>query len=158
MKDENIPITDSVRASLSKFDGVWQRVTGTQNDNPLRDFIRDELCTASYNMALARRLTGHARAVLTAQAASARRRARRLRAELFIRSGEVYAPEERCAAPDAKPLPALRKAYERGTAAAAAYDKAAETADGDLAAMAEAFAAERRSEAQALRALIAAYF
>ena len=42
--------------------------------------------------------------------------------------------------------------------AAAAYDKTAETADGDLAAMAEAFAAERRSEAQALRALIAAYF
>lgn len=158
MKDENIAITDSVRTSLSKFDGVWQRVTGTQNGSPLRELIRNELCTASYDAILARRVTGRARAALSAQAASARRRARRLRAELFIRSGEVYAPSERCDVPEAKQLPALRAAFERSTAAAAAYEKAAATADGELAAMTEAFAAERSAEAQTLRALITEFF
>lgn len=154
--------TEYVQAVLSGFDGVWQRVTGQEpptkkehgsNAGSLAFFAREEARAAAYDRELARCFTGTGRAALLAHAAQASQRALRLRAEVFLLTGERTDSEASCPCFRGA-LSALRDAMLRDQAAAEAYDKA----DGDdgcgLGEQLRDYACQRRAAAREKRALI----
>lgn len=155
-----IEISDSTRKIMDSFDELWARVSAKppqaifDEDETLREFIRSELCTASFDSALARMLQNPGRATLSAHANAAKLRARRLRGEYFIRSGVSYTPKEPCRGVTGK-LASLRMALERDIALAKSYASAAEqTAQPELGQLYTAFAAERQNAAKETRLLI----
>lgn len=95
---EDMEFTE-INRTLSGFDGVWQRVSGQQRrdgnsesggtNRTLRALIEDEEDFCRENMALARASQGSCRNNLMRLAEDARQRANQLRAELFIRTGDV---------------------------------------------------------------------
>ncbi len=122
---------EEIQQTLARFDGVWDRVTGKQTGNvsgggegELPALIRDELCAARFDSMLSRMFQGAARSELQDHAASAACRARKLRAEYFILSGELCPGKEKCGAPACR-MEGLRSAFLRDSRMAEAYKKAA---------------------------------
>lgn len=151
-----------IRETISRFDGVWRRVSGESTEperheserGGLCGFIEDELCAAAHDTRLARCLQGQDRSALMNLANRARRRARRMQAEYFIMHGKDHTPRPDCC-PENGTLDALRMAYQRDIAAAQAYEKAASCEDsGELRALYESFAEDRRDSARCLRSMI----
>ena len=161
MTDINdIEISDSTRKIMEGFDALWERVSAKPSqalfdeDETLREFIKSELCTASFDSALARMLQNPGRAAFSAHASAAKLRARRLRGEYFIRTGVSYTPKEPCQGVTGK-LASLRMALERDIGMAKSYAAAAEkTALPELGQLYTAFAAERKNAAKETRSLI----
>ncbi len=156
---------EEIKESLAGFDALWQRVAGVRPALPaafdaedaLLGFIQEETCASVRSAALARQFRGDARTLLQRQAELARLHVRRLRAERFIVTGLAGADEVDCRVP-ADRLAALRGAYLRAGALAEGYDAAAQAADGELAALFAAFAADVRTRARELRALLVGSF
>ncbi|MCC8357169.1 MAG: hypothetical protein LJU34_04880, partial [Oscillospiraceae bacterium] len=133
-------IDESIRESLAGFAAVWQRVAGAERpagqaeetapiprfreEQAMESFIQAELCAAAFDKALARMFQSKGRAVLLAQAEDAMRRARRLRAEYFIRTGVTYTPENHGPSVGGK-LASLREAMLREARLAQDYTQAA---------------------------------
>ncbi len=150
-----------VRAVLEGFDGVWRRVEGSEtNTSPqprhdpslcLEQLAGDELRAAAYDRALAGCL-GPGKQLLLRHASQAVRRAQRLRAEIFLRTGARISTSESCPRTQGI-MDSLREAMLRDEAAAAAYDAAA-VADGDLSPLLRDYACQRRAASQEKRELI----
>jgi hypothetical protein len=89
-------ISESIRQSLSGFDGVWQRVTATQDsfseEAALQSLIQDTWQLARRYTSLTRQFSSADRATISAHAAQCASQAQRLRAEYFIVTGQVYTP------------------------------------------------------------------
>lgn len=162
------PQTARIRDTLSGFGPVWQRVTGTETprepppppppprDDPetLRQLLQAERQAAICGQRLARLFRGRMRTRLLAQAGAARERARTLRAELFLRSGERQAPPTRCPAPHDR-LSALREAIDADRKAARDYTAAAgKSGDAELARLYGDFAARREADAKQKREIL----
>lgn len=159
---------ETIKESLAGFEGLWARVAGQgQNsrrgetpapafseEEALRGFISAEQCAAAFDSALARMFQGGGRAALLSHAAGAKRRARRLAAEYFIRTGVTCAPAGGCSQVGGK-LASLRDAMLRERRSAADYARAAvRTASPELAALYRSYAAEAETNARETRALL----
>lgn len=157
---------ETIRETIRGFDGVWQRVT-TQTATPapetasgggdraLRRFIQSEQRAAHDDACLARRLCGRARMLLMQLSSKANCRARSLRAEYFIRTGETCVPHEDDDTPADGCLCALRETYERYKRLSQSYKRAAErTDDEQLRCLYTAAAEETCRAAAALRCVI----
>ena len=127
-------INESMRETLSGFDGVWKRVSvetqpkASESGGRLEDIIRSLSEAARFDRALARRTGGACRSVMLRSASEAARMACRLRAEDFIASGKKYCeevaePEIRC------PIDALRTSMRRDIRAVELLDSAAGRSD-----------------------------
>ncbi len=155
-----IETCESTRKALEGFDALWERVSGKtartvfDEDDALRDFIKREQCAAAFDSSLSRMFPQAGRSALLGRASGAKLRARRLRAEYFIRSGISYTPAD-CCQPVAGKLASLRTAMERDAALALAYNAAAEkTAMPELRKLYQDFARETENAARETRALI----
>ena len=166
-----------IQEGLDRFDAVWKRVSDpnpsgpfqappswpeTQHDqepaqfdpNILPEFIGEEICANLHMTALAGQFRGHSRNVLLRLAGEAQRRARRLRAEYFIRAGVPAPPGEKC-----KKLPgrlaSLRTILLQGSELARRYERAAgQTDDKELQQLFQSYAAASSRRARELRALL----
>lgn len=160
--DENIYEYDrETLACLAGFENLWQRVSArgafapqvTEEDMLCR-FIRDEHSAAGCYAALAQRFSQPGRTLLAAHCADARRRARRLQAEYFIRTGQRCTETETMPA-EADKLEALRKALQAEQARSKTYANAAEnTTCPILRELYNSFSGETADRACALRALL----
>lgn len=156
-------ITESARQSMAGFEGVWTRVTGGAGgtaspavceEDALQNFIKSELCACAFDGALARMFQAPGRVVLLNHASGAKLRARRLKAEYFIRTGVSYTPMDSCQPVTGK-LASLRTALERDMAAGQAYTAAAEkTSVPELRELYLCFAKETEAAARETRNLI----
>ena len=154
---------DLIKDSLTGFDDVWKRVTGGQTppqeavyseESTLSDLIHSEVCAARYAAALARMFQGDSRAVLQRHAADAKRHARRLRAEYFIRTGVTLGPADNCQGVSGK-LASLRTALLQADERTTQYEQAAERTDSpELRQVYQTFAADARRHTQETRALL----
>lgn len=153
---------DLIKDSLTGFDDVWKRVTGSSaplseaysEETMLRELIHSETCAAQYAAALARMFQGDGRAVLVRHAADAKRHGRRLRAEYYIRTGVSPAPMDNCQGVSGK-LASLRSALLDADALAERYDHAGSHTDSEeLRQVYQTFAADARRRAQETRALL----
>lgn len=160
--DENIYAYDrETLACLAGFENLWQRITVGSSAAPrfteeeaLRRFIRDEHSAAGYYAALAHCFSQPGRTLLTAHCADARRRARRLQAEYFIRTGQ-RCTENDTISTEAGKLEALRRALQSEQARSKAYANAAEnTTCPVLRELYNSFSVETANRASALRALL----
>lgn len=160
----------SIQESLAGFDALWRRVRGAdrprdttaeeapapgfQEEQTLQAFIREELCAAAFDSALARMLQGSGRTVLLAQAGEAKRRARRLQAEYFILTGLSCAPGNG-GRPVSGKLASLRDAMLREERLSRRYARAAAlTAVPGVQPLYTDYAAASAAHAQALRGLL----
>ena len=159
---------DMIKDSLEGFDAVWQRVTcrdetaaapqiaapAFSEEETLRGFIVDETCAQVYAAGLARAFQGEGRTILQRLAGDAKRRARRLRAEYFIRTGAMPPSGGDC--PDTMGrLASLRAMLLQAEDMTARYTQAAErTAGPELHELYQIYAAEQRRRAQEVRALL----
>lgn len=159
--DENIYGYDrETLQCLAGFESLWQRVTertapaSFPEDETLMHIIRQELCAARGYAALARMFQNRSRTLLSAHGADARRRARRLQAEYFIRTGL------RCdGAADrghhTEKLASLRHLFQREQELSAAYERASmQTRCPVLRELYTRFSAETGDRSKALRALL----
>lgn len=145
---------------LAGFESLWQRVTqrtapvSFSEDETLQRIIRQELCAARGYAALARMFQNHSRTLLTAHGADAKRRARRLQAEYFIRTGLRCEGAADCVHP-AEKLASLRHLYQREQELASAYETAAiQTQCPVLRELYTRFSSETGDRAKTLRALL----
>ena len=160
---------DLIKESLKDFDGVWQRVTGTaprlpphpepwSEEDSLREMIREEDCAAQYAASLARLFQSDSRAVLMRHAGEAKRHARRLRAEYFIRTGLTAPQTYGCQGVTGK-LASLRDALLQEDRRAAMYDSAAEhTERAELRHLYKLFAGDARRHGRESRGLLVECF
>lgn len=145
---------------LAGFESLWQRVrertapVSFSEDETLLHLIRQEICAARGYTALTRMFQNHSRTLLAAHGADARRRARRLQAEYFIRTGLRCDSSADCGHPGEK-LASLRHLFQREQELSAAYEKAAmQTRCPVLKELYTRFSAETGDRAKALRALL----
>lgn len=159
--DENVYGYDqNTLECLAGFDTLWQRVTertaptSFSEDETLLHLIWQELCTARGYMTLARMFQNHSRTLLTAHGADARRRARRLQAEYFIRTGLRCDSGTDCCHPTEK-LASLRHQFQQEQELSAAYGRsAAQTRCPVLRELYTRFSAETGDRAKVLRSLL----
>ena len=143
---------ESVYTGLECFESVWRRVTGeTESEDGadrLRRLIQAESDAAALCSALARRCTGAA-AALSSIAADDARHAALLQLELFLLTGDTFAPERRVT--DAQGvLSALRSGYLAKRQSEREYRA--------LGAEYAAIADDEARHAQSLRSVIAGFF
>lgn len=149
---------------LDAFETVWLRVTG--RDDPVqspqapdesalyRRFIHEAYCAAQFYTNLARLFPSSGRGVLLTHAQECKARCRLLRAEYFIRSGEMYNPSEPCPLVGGK-LASLRNALYRAQEQAARFRQTTQSAvDEPLRTLCVRYAEEAERHAQADRALL----
>lgn len=158
---EEMEIT-RMRHTLSGFDGVWDRVggseipgAGSRPDVSLKHLINDEHMLARMLFCLAR--MGGNSAVLPALASASARRATRLRGEWFLEKGECYSPKKQTVQADGR-LCALRDTRNAALALAESYRAAARSAPEDAHCLYEEFAKQTEQTACRLRMLILACF
>ena len=137
------------------FASVWSRVTGAPVEPPealLRRFLK-ETAEAQRALSAAAALTCDAviRSKLTELQSAACRRRKRLRAALYLLTGERDCPAaSECACPCSLTA-ALRQLYQRAEQSAAAYAQAAKSADRtSLQSLYADLSAELRQEADCL--------
>lgn len=147
-------------ACLAGFEALWQRVSGKTpekhiaEEDRLPGLIREECCLAAFYTALARMFQNPGRAQLMSQAADAKRRSRRLRAEYFILTGLTCDAPRDCPGTGGK-LASLRAALEKEQRLTEAYAEAADKAACPmLKEVYRCFAQETAAHAQANRALL----
>ena len=156
---------DEFKRSMDDFSAVWLRVSGqsataaspapaADEDALFRAFIRDAYCSAVFCSALAKMFPAPGRAVLLSHAQECKNRCRVLRAEYFIRSGEVYTPDGGCPPVGGK-LASLRAAMRRSLEQAAVFRRTADSPVSEtLRELCGRFAAECERHAQEQRALL----
>lgn len=151
--------------TMEDFASVWQRVAGLappvtsppDGDKALRGFIREAYCDAMFYTSLSRMFPSAARSALLGHAQECKTRCRLLRAEYFIRSGEMANFKDNCPLVGGK-LASLRAVMLREGEQAAAFGKAAQTADEPLRSLYSRFAEEAERRALTDRALLADCF
>lgn len=159
--DENIYGYDrETLACLAGFESLWQRVTiGAEpapisEEDTLQRFIRQELCAARSYAALSRMFQNHRRTLLAAHCSDTKRRARRLQAEFFIRTGLRCESTAPCAAPKEK-LATLRHMLQSEQELSEGYaGAAARTQCPVLRELYSRFSLETAERAKAIRALL----
>lgn len=159
---EEMEIT-RLRHTLSGFDGVWDRVggseipgAGSRPDVSLKHLINGEHMLARMLFCLAR-IGGHS-AVLPALASAAAGRAARLRGEWFLEKGECYPPPKKRTVQADGRLCALRDTRNAALALTESYRAAARSAPEDARCLYEEFARQTEQTACRLRMLILACF
>lgn len=147
-------------ACLAGFESLWQRVTektspsAFSEEKALQRFICQELCTARNYAALARMFQNHSRTLLTAHCTDAKRRARRLQAEYFIRTGLRCELPQNCEHP-AERLASLRNLLQSEQELSDGYRKTAlSTQCPILEDLYNRFSAETAERAKTIRALL----
>lgn len=153
--DENFSRT------MEDFASVWLRVCGKEppstpavdEESALHVFIRDACCDASFYTALARMFSSAGRSTLLSHAQECKTRCRLLRAEYFIRSGEMASAKDNCPLVGGK-LASLRAVMLRESEQTAAFLRAAQTADEPLRSLYTRFAEEAERRAQTNRTLL----
>lgn len=160
MEDNRYEYDQETLACLAGFETLWQRVSGRKpekhvtEEDRLPGFIREECCLAAFYTALARMFQNPGRAQLMSQAADAKRRSRRLRAEYFILTGLTCDVPRDCPGTGGK-LASLRSALETEYRLAEAYTEASETTSCPiLKELYQCFAQDSNLCAQANRALL----
>ena len=158
---------DDVLKAPDDFAAVWLRVSGRTADTPAaapdedalyRGFIREAYCSAVFCGTLAKMFPAPGRTVLLNHAQECKARCRVLRAEYFIRSGEVYNPDGGCPTVGGK-LASLRGAMCRSQEQAASYRRTAALPVSEaLRTLCERFAVECERHAQEQRELLIACF
>ncbi len=158
---------DDVIKAPDDFAAVWLRVSGRTADTPAaapdedalyRGFIREAYCSAVFCGALAKMFPAPGRTALLNHAQECKGRCRVLRAEYFIRSGELYNPDGGCPTVGGK-LASLRSAMCRSQEQAASYRRTATLPVSEaLRTLCERFAAECERHAQEQRELLIACF
>ena len=147
-------------ACLAGFESLWQRVTEKTSpsvfseEKALQRFICQELCTAQNYAVLARMFQSHSRTLLAAHCTDAKRRARRLQAEYFIRTGLRCERPQNCEYP-AERLASLRNLLQSEQELSDGYRRAAlNTQCPILKELYTRFSAETAERAKAIRALL----
>lgn len=147
-------------ACLAGFESLWQRVTEKMptsvfsEEKALQRFICQELCTARNYAALSRMFQSHSRMLLSTHCNDAKRRARRLQAEYFIRTGLRCEAPQSCGHP-AERLASLRNLLQSEQELSDEYGKAAlNTQCPILEELYTRFSAETAERTKAIRALL----
>ena len=158
---------DDVIKAPDDFAAVWLRVSGRTADTPAaapdedalyRGFIREAYCSAVFCGALVKMFPAPGHTVLLNHAQECKGRCRVLRAEYFIRSGELYNPDGGCPTVGGK-LASLRSAMCRSQEQAASYRRTAALPISEtLRTLCERFAAECERHAQEQRELLVSCF
>lgn len=146
--------------TMENFASVWQRVAGLappDEEKNLRGFIRDAYCDAMFYTSLSRMFPSAARSALLGHAQECKTRCRLLRAEYFIRSGEMANFKDSCPLVGGK-LASLRAVMLREIEQTANFRAAAQTAGEPLRSLYTRFAEEAERRAQTDRALLADCF
>lgn len=162
--DENFVYDRETLACMAGFNTLWQRVTQNTpqsncqpphaEDDELHRLVCREFCTAKGYAALTRMFPSRSRAVLLAHGNDAKRRARRLHGEYFIRTGQRCRCEDDCRIPKEK-LPSLRSLLRQEQELSDNYRAAAErTHCPILKELYNRFSAETAERAGTLRALL----
>lgn len=158
---EEMEIT-RLRHTLSGFDGVWDRVggseipgAGSRPDASLRRLIKDEHMLSRMLSCLAR--MGGDPAGLPALASASAARAARLRGEWFLEKGECYSPKSQNVRMNGR-LCALRDTRNAALALTESYRAAARSGPEDTRRLYEEFARQTEHTACRLRMLILACF
>ena len=145
---------DNILASLRGFDGVWGRVSSCESSTP--EDLRRLMCGAARlceNLrVLACRLKS-ASARLNRLAGCEAAIVRRLRAELYLLTGETCSPGAACTYAPCT-LTALRAAYVAAGESAADFSSSARRAPDETAGLLDGFAAKQRCAQRELRELI----
>lgn len=151
--------------TMEDFASVWLRVSGREppvaappdEEKSLRGFICEAYCDTMFYTSLSRMFPSAARGTLLGHAQECKTRCRLLRAEYFIRSGEMANFKDNCPLVGGK-LASLRAVMLREGEQAAAYRCAAQTADEPLRSLYARFAEEAERRALTDRALLADCF
>jgi len=162
--DENFAYDRETLACMAGFNALWQRVTQStpQNTTPacfpedeqLHQLLCREFCAAKGYTVLARMFPSRSRMLLIAHGNDAKRRARRLHGEYFIRTGQRCRCEGDCPIPEGK-LPSLRSLLRQEQELSDNYRTAAErTGCPILKELYSRFSAETAERAKTLRALL----
>lgn len=162
--DENYAYDRETLACMAGFNALWQRVTQNtpqsicpptlSEDEQLHELICREFCAVKGYTALTRMFSTRSRTLLIAHGNDAKRRARRLHGEYFIRTGLRCRCEKDCPFPDGK-LPSLRSLLRYEQDLSDDYRAAAErTRCPILKDLYGRFSDETAERAKALRALL----
>lgn len=156
MYGEENTMDDTVLASLRGFGDVWERVTGEAASPGPEDDLRRLMCRAERLIEYLSALSGRLRSAaprLNRLTDGQRRILRRLRAELYLLTGEVYSPPAACALA-AGSLGALRTACLAAGEAADDFADSARRAGSGLSALLDSFSAAERACSRELKELI----
>ncbi len=160
MEENRYDYDPNTLACLAGFDTLWRRVSDTpprgseSEEDRLLGFLREECCAAAFYTALSRMFQNPGRTQLMNRATEAKRRARRLRAEYFIRTGLSCEAPRDCPGTGGK-LASLRTALKTEYRLAEAYAQAAEKSSCPIQReLYQCYARESAAQAQTNRALL----